>query len=77
MEAFGAALFSKEQNFSWPGGPNEPKNVPNGRKHVILTIWDPFGPHRDIGKPAMLGHFWSQMGHFWTPPDLEWDLERG
>ena len=41
------------------------------------TIWDPFGPHRDIGKPAMLGHFWSQMDHFWTPADLEWDLEGG
>ena len=23
MEAFGAALFSKEQNFPWPGGPND------------------------------------------------------
>ena len=28
--------------------------VPNGQKHVILTIWDPFGPHRDIGKPSIL-----------------------
>ena len=31
---------------------------------MFLTIWahlDPFGPHRDIGKPAMLDHFWSQM----------------
>ena len=35
------------------------------------TIWDPFGPHRDIGKPAMLGHFWSQMGHFWCLPAMD------
>ena len=39
------------------------------------TIWDPFGPHRGIGKPAMLGHFWSQMGHFWTPGTLYRCLE--
>ena len=39
------------------------------------TIWDPLGPHRDIGKPAMLGHFWSQMGHFWTPGTLYRCLE--
>ena len=25
-------------------GPNEPKNVPNGQKYVILTIWDHLGP---------------------------------
>ena len=33
-------------------GPNEPKNVPNGQKHVILTIWDHLGP------------FWTTSGHW-------------
>jgi len=35
------------------------------------TIWDPFGPHRDIGKPAMIGHFWSKMEHFWCLPAMD------
>ena len=37
---------------------------PNGQTNVILTNWDPIGPHPDIDKPAMFGHFWSQRSHF-------------
>ena len=33
-------------------GPNEPKNVPNGQKYAILTIWDHLGP------------FWTTSGHW-------------
>ena len=60
-----------------PNGPKWSKTCYIDHLGPFGTIWDPFGPHRDIGMPAMLGHFWSQMDHFWTPPDLEWDLERG
>ena len=35
------------------------------------TICYPFRPHRDIGKPAMLGYFWSQMDHFWCLPAMD------
>ena len=51
-------------------GPNGPKMAPNDQKHDLLIIWDLFGPPRplrDIGKPAMFGHFWSQKGLFGPP----------
>merc|ERR1711894_411135 len=59
-------------------GPDGPKRVPNGQKHLGLPFWTllgPFGPLWNVDKPAMLGHFWSQMGHFWTPGTLYRCLE--
>ena len=34
---------------------------------VIELIW----------QPTIMVYFDPKNGHFWTPPDLEWDLERG
>ena len=51
-------------------GPKGSQMVPNGQYNMFLTIWDIFEPHRDIGKPAMLGHFWFQMGHFLCLPAM-------
>ena len=44
-------VWSKKSSFVW-NGPKGPKNVPNGQKHVILTIWDHLGP------------FWTTSGHW-------------
>ena len=55
-------------------GPDGPKRVPNGQKHLGWPFWtllDPFGPLWNVDKPAMLGHFWSQMGHFWCLPAMD------
>ena len=39
-------------------GPNDPKMAPNGQKHVILIIWDHFGP-----SSTTFGH--RQACHVW------------
>ena len=44
-----------------PNGPKWSKTCYIDHLGPFGTIWDPFGPHRDIGMPAMLSHFWSQM----------------
>ena len=36
-------------------------------KWVIGLIW----------QPTIMVYFDPKKGHFWTPPDLEWNLERG
>ena len=43
---------------------------PNGQTNVILTNWDPIGPHPDIDKPAMFGHFWSKMASYGSETSL-------
>ena len=48
-------------------GPDGPKRVPNGQKHLGWPFWslsDPFGPLWSVDKPAMFGPFWSKMDHF-------------
>ena len=37
-------------------GPDRPKRVQNG-----LTDLVPFGPLRNVDKPAMFSYFWSKM----------------
>ena len=36
------------------------------------SIWDPYGPHHDIGTPAMFGNFWSKKGLFGTTHAHDW-----
>ena len=58
--------------------PNEPKNVPNGQKHVLLTIWDHLGPFwttSGLWQACHVRPFLVQMGHFWTPGTLYRCLE--
>ena len=48
-------------------GPDGPKRVPYGQKHLGWPFWslsDPFGPLWSVDKPAMFGPFWSKMDHF-------------
>ena len=55
-------------------GPDGPKRVPNGQKHLGWPFWtllDPFGPLWNVDKPAMFGHFWSKMDHFWRLPAMD------
>ena len=55
-------------------GPDGPKRVPNGQKHLGWPFWsllNPFGPLWSVDKPAMFGHFWSKMDHFWAIPSHE------
>ena len=55
-------------------GPDGPKRVPNGQKHLGWPFWsllDPFGPLWNVDKPAMFGHFWSKVDHFWAIPSHE------
>ena len=62
-------LFEMAQN-----GPDGPKRVPNGQKHLGWPFWtllDPFGPLWNVDKPAMFGHFWSKMDHFWRLPAMD------
>ena len=39
------------------------------REHFV-----PFRPLKDIGKPAMFGHFWSQKGLFGPPCAQDWRM---
>ena len=48
-------------------GPDGPKRVPNGQKHLgwpFCSLSGPVGPLCSVDKPAMFGPFWSKMDHF-------------
>ncbi len=52
-------------------GPDGPKRVPNGQKHLGWPFWsllDPFGPLWNADRPAMFGQFGPKWTIFWTSP---------
>ena len=59
-------------------GSNGPKKIKNMLYWSFGTMFDPFRPLLDIGKPAMFGHFWSQKEVFGPPLHMigEWQCPK-